>query len=98
MSTDTAPTLDGVDLIDEVISFLRASASEIAPDRLVELEVGLRQNYGDGQHYIRVRPARAKCAALAAALRRGLHVEEAFAAAGVSRAHGYRLLGMRAIK
>jgi hypothetical protein len=85
------------DLIDDFLARLTRTlpaAAEVAP----RLEAELRQHWGGTERtYIRKRPAPdQRTASLGQALQRGLPLGEAFAAAGISRATGFRHLGKRA--
>lgn len=95
------------DLVEFVVAAVQASLTEgqharaLDPrfhaemDRLADrLRAWLAREAGPGQHYIAARPLQRKKAAIASGLQRGDPLEAVFAAAGVSRSHGYRILGM----
>lgn len=81
------------DILDKLISNLRQQIPELPAERLQFAEAMVRAEMGGCEGgYIAKRPALQRQVAMGQALRTGGSVSQAFAAAGVSERHGYRLL------
>lgn len=101
--------LDGTpaDLVEFTVALLQAVLTERQHARAVDpafhaqmdrlgtrLRAWIVREHGSGPHYVKAKPMQRRKAAIAAGLQRGDSLEDIFADAGVSRAHGYRILGM----
>lgn len=81
------------DIVDDFLARLKLHIPDATADRLVALEVEFRQQWGGCDRlYVAKRPGLLKQTRLGSALARGDNIETAFASAGVSRRHGYRIL------
>lgn len=79
------------DLIDDFRARLLAVMPEAAP-ALAQVIPQVRHTWGGTEPYIRKRDPQRQTEALAAALRQGQPLREAFATAGLSRSSGFRRL------
>jgi len=83
------------DLVGELIARILAAA-EAGPEEVKREEVRIRQQFGGGRHYFQKKAMpEGKAHTLGVSLAAGASIHEAFAAAGVSRATGYRLMRRR---
>lgn len=81
------------DILDKLIDNLRHHMPELPHERLQFAEAMVRAELGGCEGgYIAKRPAFQRQVALGAALQTGGTLGQAFAAAGVSERHGFRLL------
>lgn len=86
------------DVIAEFVRGLLERTSPAVHSAVLGEEVRIRHQYGGQVEYIRKAPSQTKAQRIAASIASGASVEEASAAAGVSRAWAYRLLRRRAIE
>ena len=71
---------------------LAAVAPELPPARWIEIAELIRQDWGGSRPYIRKAPAETGRRAISKAQNLGMTLQQAFAAAAVSRSSGYRLI------
>lgn len=83
------------DFDDLVAQILAAALPDFPAARAREIALAMRQDWGGQQLYIGKAQAEGKAFRLGTALAAGEPIARAFAAVGVSRATGYRLLGRR---
>lgn len=82
------------DILDRMLQRLQALAPEVQEPRLTALEAQLRAELGGCEAgYIAKRPALQRQHALGQALQAGLAPADAFAATGIARSTGFRLIG-----
>lgn len=85
------------DIVDEFIKRLQHHMPDVPHDRVVAIELDVRQQWGGTtKAYIAKRPGLATQQRLAQALATGQPLEHAFASAGIKRRQGYNILGRRA--
>jgi hypothetical protein len=86
-------------MADDIIAAFMQRLLELNPqtpaDRLLQVEVRLRQEWGGARVYIGKATALGKAQRLGAELAAGVPLREAIDAAGCSRAGAYRLLSRR---
>lgn len=84
------------DIIDGMIRrMLEFNARAMTPDQVDEFRTLLRREWGGAEIYVRKAPTELKTRSLAGSLAAGVALNEAFAFAGTSRRHGFRLLARR---
>lgn len=81
---------------DIVKDFMALVAHRLDAEEAQRVELEIRQAWGGAEVYVRkAMPPDAKARAIGGSLAAGLALREAFEAAGVSRATGYRLISRR---
>lgn len=83
------------DIIRDCVKRVKEMHPDTSDDQLLKLELVLRRSWGGSHLYVHKRPALEKASRQAQSLAAGGSVYEAFAAAGVSRSHGFRLFSRR---
>lgn len=81
------------DIVDDFLTRLVQHVPGVPPEARVQLETGLRQTWGGTEPYVGKRMSRiTRTTLVAQGLRQARPLGEVFAAAGVSRRSGYRIL------
>lgn len=81
------------DIVDDFLQRVAQHIPNTPPEALARLESGIRQTWGGTEPYVGKRVSRETRVSLVAhGLRQAKPLREVFAAAGVPRATGYRLL------
>lgn len=83
------------DVIDVLVRQIIAAAPGLPEARVREIAVAIRKDFGGQKCYVKKAPAEGKVLGLGAAIAAGVPLREAFEEVGVSRRHGYRVLGRR---
>lgn len=83
------------DLFAEFIRRVLEADDRGGKQEVTRTEIRIREQYGGQRIYLQKDPSTKKTMAAGASLAAGRNLNEAFAAAGVSRATGYRLLARR---
>lgn len=83
------------DILSQIIRELM-SAKEVGPAAVASAELRIRERWGGERVYVQKAPGRGKAVRLGGNLAAGSSLSDAFAAVGVSRTWGYRLLSRRA--
>lgn len=84
------------DIVDDFLTRLVQHVPGVPPEARVELESGLRQTWGGTEPYVGKRMSRVTRTSLVAqGLRQARPLGEVFAAAGVARRTGYRILSAK---
>ena len=83
-------------MADDIIThFVRRLEAYTTPEEARRVEIDLRLHWGGAEVYVQKVPTLQKAAMVFAGIDAGLTLREAFDAAGVSRATGYRLMSRR---
>lgn len=81
------------DIVDDFLTRLQHHVPDLQPTIRMQIESGLRQDWGGNKPYVAKQPSRMTRASLVASgLRQAKSLQDCFAYAGVSRATGYRIL------
>jgi len=80
------------DLLDRVLQRVAAEVPELSGDRLLRIQVDVRNDLAGSIGQIGSRPALRHELALSQQLSAGVAISQAFKAAGISRSTGYRIL------
>lgn len=83
------------DVIEALVRQIIAAAPGLPEARVRAIAVAIRKDFGGQKCYVKKAPAEGKALGLGAALAAGVPLHEAFEEIGVSRRHGYRVLGRR---
>lgn len=81
------------DIVSDFLTRLAQLAPDVQPPVLQRLEADIRQSWGGETPYVAKRPARMHAMKLGEHLRNHKPLAQCFAEAGISRRHGYRLIG-----
>ena len=82
-----------MDIVSDFLVRLQQLAPELPTQTRERLEADIRRDWGGSEPYVAKRPARVHAIKLGEALRNHKPLAQCFADQGISRRHGYRLIG-----